>query len=67
MENAPEAGEDVQSRPTTATLPARLVLVLLRAGLDLSDRDAGGEISPHGLAVARGRLENQLFDLAFPP
>lgn len=37
------------------------------AGLDLRDRHAAGEISTHGLAVARGRLENQLSDLAFPP
>ena len=36
-------------------------------GLDLRDRHAAGEISTHGLAVARGRLENQLSDLAFPP
>ena len=31
------------------------------------EKEAGGEISPHGLAVARGRLENQLADLVFPP
>jgi hypothetical protein len=40
---------------------------LLRTGLDLRDRHAAGEISRHGLAVARGRLENQLSDLIFPP
>jgi transposase len=45
----------------------RRVAELLRAGLDLRDRHAGGEISQHGLAVARGRLENQLSDLIFPP
>jgi transposase len=39
----------------------------LRARLDLRDRHAAGEISRHGLAVARGRLENQLSDLVFPP
>jgi hypothetical protein len=39
----------------------------LRAGLDLRDRHAAGEISRHGLAVACGRLENQLSDLVFPP
>jgi transposase len=39
----------------------------LRAGLDLRDRHASGEISWHGLALARGRLENQLSDLVFPP
>jgi transposase len=42
------------------------VAELLRAGLDLSDRHAAGEISRHGLAVAHGPLENQLSDLIFP-
>jgi transposase len=45
----------------------RRVAELLRAGLDLRDRHAAGEVSGHGLAVARGRLENQLSDLIFPP
>ena len=45
----------------------RRVAELLRAGLDLRDRHAAGAISRHGLAVARGRLENQLSDLVFPP
>ena len=45
----------------------RRVAELLRAGLDLCDRHAEGETSRHGLAVARGRLENQLSDLGFPP
>jgi transposase len=45
----------------------RRVAELLRTGLDLRDRHAAGEISRHGLAVARGRLENQLSDLIFPP
>jgi transposase len=45
----------------------RRVAELLRAGLDLRDRHAAGEVSRHGLAVARGRLENQLSDLVFPP
>ena len=44
----------------------RRVAELLRAGLDLRDRHAAGEVSRHGLAVARGRLENQLSDLIFP-
>jgi transposase len=45
----------------------RRVAELLRAGLDLRDRHAAGEVSGHGLAVARGRLENHLSDLVFPP
>src|SRR5262245_61626226 len=45
----------------------RRVAELLRTGLDLRDRHAAGEISRHGLAVARGRLENQLPALIFPP
>jgi transposase len=44
----------------------RRVAELLRAGLDLRDRHEAGEISRHGLAVASGRLENQLSDLVFP-
>jgi transposase len=45
----------------------RRVAELLLVGLDLRDRHAAGEISRHGLAVASGRLENQLSDLIFPP
>ena len=45
----------------------RRVAELLRAGLDLRDRHAAGAISTHGLAVARGRLENELADMVFPP
>ena len=44
----------------------RQVAELLRTGLDLRDRHAAGELSRHGLAVTRGRLENQLSDLVFP-
>jgi len=33
---------------------------ILTAALELRERFAGGEISPHGLAVARGRLEARL-------
>src|SRR5438876_6172546 len=46
---------------------SRRIAELLRSGLDLRDRHAAGEISRHGLAVARGRMENQLSDLVFPP
>src|SRR5262249_32174921 len=45
----------------------RRVAELLRAGLDLRDRHAAGEISHHRLAVARGRPGDQLADLVFPP
>jgi transposase len=45
----------------------RRVAELLRAALDLRDRHAAGEISRHGVAVACGRLENQLSDVVFPP
>ena len=45
----------------------RRVAELLRAGPDLRDRHTAGQVSTHGLAVACGRLENQLSDLIFPP
>ena len=45
----------------------RRVAELLRTGLDLRDRHTAGQISTHGLAVARGRLERQLADLIFRP
>jgi hypothetical protein len=44
----------------------RRVAELLRAGLDLRDRHAAGAISPHGLAVARGHLENEMTALVWP-
>lgn len=44
----------------------RRVAELLQTGLDLRDRHATGQISTHGLAVARGRLENALTDAVFP-
>src|SRR5262249_45134121 len=56
---------------TTATRGAvcfpRRVAELLRSGLDLRDRHATGEVSRHGLAVARGRPENRLSALTLPP
>jgi transposase len=45
----------------------RRVAELLRAGPDLRDHHAAGEISRHGLAVTSGLVENQLSDLIFPP
>jgi transposase len=61
------ADEMVATATRGAVCFPRRVAELLRAGLDLRDRHAEGEISRHGLAVARGRLENQLSDLVFPP
>jgi transposase len=45
----------------------RRVKELLQAGLDLRDRHAAGQVSDHGLAVARGRLANALAEAVFPP
>jgi transposase len=45
----------------------RRVKDLLQAGLDLRDRHAAGQVSDHGLTVARGRLANALTDAIFPP
>ena len=39
---------------------------LLCQGLDLRDRYNAGDISDHGLAVARGRLQKALADAVFP-
>jgi transposase len=63
----PCADEMAASATRGAVIFPRRVAELLWAGLDLRDRHAAGEISRHGLAVARGRLENQLSDLVFPP
>jgi transposase len=38
----------------------------LQTGLELRDRYREGEVSDHGLAVARGRLVNQLAELVLP-
>jgi transposase len=45
----------------------RRVAQLLRQGLDLRDRYVAGDVSRHGLAVARGRLQRALDDAVFPP
>ena len=39
----------------------------LYAALDLRDRYLAGEVSHHGLAVARGQLANRLERIIFPP
>src|SRR5262249_16419044 len=44
----------------------RRIKELLQSALDLRDRHAAGQISEHGLAVARGRLANELADAIFP-
>ena len=44
----------------------RRVATLLRQGLTLRDRHAAGQVSDHGLAVARGRLQRALEDAVFP-
>jgi transposase len=45
----------------------RRVKGLLRAALALRDRHAAGRVRDHGLAVARGRLANDLARATFPP
>jgi transposase len=44
----------------------RRIAELLRQGLALRDRHVAGQVSDHGLAVARGRLQNALEDAVFP-
>jgi transposase len=44
----------------------RRINELLQAALNLRDRHAAGLVSDHGLAVARGRLDNELADAIFP-
>jgi transposase len=45
----------------------RRVRGLLQGALDLRDRHAAGHVSDHRLAVARGRLANELVRAVFPP
>ena len=45
----------------------RRVKSLLQAALELRDRHVTGLVSDHGLAVARGRLANELAGAIFPP
>jgi len=45
----------------------RAIAQLLHAALALRDRYAAGEVSDHGLAIARGRLANQLYDRVWLP
>lgn len=45
----------------------RRIQALFHEALDLRDRYACGQLSTHGLAVARGRLESQLYAAIAPP
>jgi transposase len=58
--------EMLQTATGGAVLFPRRVQELLQTGLELRDRYLEGGVSDHGLAVARGRLENQLADLVIP-
>src|SRR5262249_45397597 len=58
--------EMLQSATGGAVRFPRRIKGLLQAALDLRDRHAAGQISAHGLAVARGRLDNDLADAIFP-
>jgi transposase len=60
------SGEMAATAARGAVCSPRRVAELLRAGLDLRERHAAAEISQHGLAVARGRLPDQLSDLIVP-
>jgi transposase len=44
----------------------RRVRDLLQRALNLRDRHAAGQVSDHGLAIARGQLANALADTIFP-
>lgn len=52
--------EMIQMASAAAALFPRAVKALLQQSLRLRDRYQRGEVSPHGLAVATGRLEAQL-------
>jgi transposase len=58
--------EMLQSATGGAVRFPRRIKELLQAALDLRDRHAAGQISAHGLAVARGRLDNALAEVIFP-
>jgi transposase len=58
--------EMLQTATRGAVCFPRRIKGLLQAALDLRDRHAAGQVSDHGLAVARGRLANELADTVFP-
>jgi len=58
--------ELLQSATRAAVRFPRRVAALLRQGLALRDRYAAGEVSAHGLAVARARLQHCLEQTVYP-
>jgi transposase len=59
--------EILQTATRAAVCFPRRVAALLRQGLALRDRHAAGEVSVHGLAVARGRLQRSLEHAVYSP
>jgi transposase len=59
--------EMLQTATRAAVRFPRRVAALLRQGLALRDRHAAGQVSAHGLAVARGRLQRALEEAVYPP
>jgi len=59
--------EMVKSAQGAAGCFPRRIAALLRQGLALRDRHAAGAVSDHGLAVARGRLQEALESAVYPP
>jgi len=60
-------GELLETATRGAVCFPRRVRDLLHYALDLRDRHDGGQVSDHGLYVARGRLQTIFDDLIFPP
>jgi transposase len=58
--------EMLQTATRAAVKFPRRVAALLRQGLALRDRHAAGDISSHGLSVARGQLQRALEDAVYP-
>jgi len=59
-------GELLETASGGAVRFPRRINELLHRGLLLRDRHADGKVTDHGLAVARGRLQNALEDAVFP-
>lgn len=58
--------EMLQTATRGAVSFPRRVAALLRQGLALRDRHVAGQVSAHGLIVARGRLQRALEDAVYP-